>query len=442
MSVAFDTALKFPAKWLTGGLIDPVTGIISGVWEQPRHAGYADLFQYAAMSCDTGAFGGPDNFRHVGGASLDRRSAWVKAVGEGVERYCSAIYDPNAFPLVARKAASFDTVDPALFALYPDDLTAQHDFPFGRFDAATPVRWAAAETLAGRALHVPAAAVYVPWYYDMNAGESPIFQPISTGLSCHVSEDRARLGGLMEVVERDAFTLLWQTRGALVEIAQTGLPTDSAEILRRIHATGARVRIGLVPTDHGIPVCVATQSIDSGDMPAFSLAASASPDPAEAVRKALEELVHTFRWMARLQASSSGFEPGDGFINVSDQETHLLFWCDPRRRAMADFLWRTGEAVEFAAIPGFARNAPRRTLEEAVSRVEATGHTPYFVDLTTPDAAHFGFHVTRAIVPGFNPLFMGHAIRSRTNPRLRDRLMTLHSDAARAATNDLPHPFP
>jgi ribosomal protein S12 methylthiotransferase accessory factor len=442
MSVAFDAGLKLPEAWLRGGLVDPVSGIISGVWEQPRHAGYADLFQYAAMTCDTGAFGGPDNFRHVGGASLDRGAAWIKAVGEGIERYCSAIYDPEDFLLAPRRIAPFDTVDPALLALYPDDLTADPRFAFRRFDDSTPVRWCKAQSLQGESVHVPAGAVYVPWYFAGGSVEPPIFQPISTGLACHGSLDRARLGGLMEVVERDAFTLLWQTQSPLAEIAHDGLPEDSLEIIRRIHATGARVRLGLVPTDHGIPVCVATQTIDSDRMPAFSLAASASPDPADAVRKALEELVHTFRWMARLQASNPDFDPGDAAEHVVDQETHLLFWSDRSRRHLADFLFQGGR-IAFADIPGPISTDPSRQLANAVHRIEQTGYRPLFVTLTTDDVAAFGFHVVRALVPGFNPLFMGHDLRSRCNPRLVARLAECEPDPAKAtALNTLPHPFP
>jgi ribosomal protein S12 methylthiotransferase accessory factor len=439
MNVAFDSNLKCPEKWLKGGLIDPMTGIISGVWEQPRFAGYADLFQFAAMTCDTGAFGGPDNFRHVGGASLDRRSAWIKAVGEGVERYCSAIYDPKDFVLASSNSVPFETVDPALFAMYPTQAFEDSHFPFDAFDENSLVRWCEAQTFEGKRLHVPAAAVFVPWYYDMACGEAPIFQPISTGLACHSSQARSWLGGLMEVVERDAFTILWQTQSALQEINLVGLPEDSTEIIRRIEATGARVRLGMVQTDHGIPVCIATQQIESGDMPALSLAASASPDPAEAVRKALEELVHTFRWMARLMQANPEFDPGDDNKNVIDQESHLLYWCGKDRRHQADFLWQ-GHQITFDDIPKPEPATSEETLANAVKRVEETGYQPLFVDLTTPDVAEFGFHVSRTLVPGYNPLFMGHDFRTRTNPRLLERQHFLGQTDG--ASNMLPHPFP
>lgn len=441
MTRTLNPGLKFPAKWTNGELINPISGILNGVWEQPRLAGYADLFQYAAMACDTSAFGGPDNFRHVGGASLDRDGAWIKAVGEGIERYCAAIYEPTDYLMCTRADASFDIVDLSLLSLYPREITDTDDFPFDAVDDTALIRWCPAQTLDGVETHVPCAGVFVPWYYELATGETPLFQPISTGLACHSSEAAARLGGLMEVVERDAFTTLWQTCTPLTEIATDALPADSSEILRRITATGASVRIGFVPTDHGIPVCIAAQSIDSGRMPAFSLAASAGAAPADAVRKALEELVHTFRWMARLNFSRRDFTPDAEFSNVVDQETHLLLWCDIANRHRTEFLW-SGEKVAYETITGIDGDTPEAQLQDANARVKATGYTPLFVKLTTQDVADFGFHVTRALVPGYNPLFMGHNLRSRTNPRLLKRLAKMQETKPDAALNDYPHPFP
>lgn len=443
MNYGFNAGLKFPPEWTDGSLINPVSGILNGVWEQPRLGGYADMFQYAALACNTAAFGGPDNFRHVGGASLDRNTAWIKAVGEGVERYCAAIYDPLDYPMCAQRDAAFATVDLSLLSLYPDTLTSSDNFPFGAITNEALIRWCSATSLAGDTVHVPCSGVFVPWYYQLALKEEPLFQPISTGLACHSTQEAARLGGVMEVVERDAFTIMWQTKTPLNEVSLDDLPDDSAEIVRRIHATGAKVRIGFIPTDNGIPVCIASQTIDDANMPAFSLAASAEPKPADAVRKALEELVHTFRWMARLMVSKTDFVPDGNFDNVVDQETHLILWCDANRRSNADFLW-SGDKVCLTDVPVMNGDTPTEQLKFVCDRIEATGYTPLFVDLTTPDVAEFGFHVTRAMIPGYNPLFMGHNLRSRTNPRLVQRIAEIEASGTRteAPINTHPHPFP
>jgi len=440
----FGAGTVLPEAWFTGGLIDPVAGIIAGVWEEPREAGHADLFQCAATAADTAAFGGPDNFRFTGGASLDRAQAYAKAVGEGVERYCAAIYDPTEMPLVDAASAPFATIDADLLELYPPELARDPDFLFVPFDARTPARWVEARRLGGGAVHVPAALVHVPWYYDVEAGEPAFCQPISTGLACHQTLEQSILGGLMEVVERDAFTLTWQSRSPLLAIERRGLPAESAEIIRRIEATGARVRLGFAPMDHGIPTCVVVQEIDSGRMPALSLAAASALDPAVALRKALEELVHTFRWMVRLMRAHPPLDPGEGYAGVVDQESHLRFWCPIEQRPEAAFLWDGPYGAELAEIPKLATGEAGRDLAVLAERLAAVGAEPLHVELTTEDVAAFGLRVVRALIPGFNPLFMGHALRSRENPRLRARLGRRAEETGWPAErlNDLPHPFP
>lgn len=437
------SAKAFAEALQSGGLVDPVTGIINGIRERPRQGEYADLFNFGALTCDTGQLGGPDNFRGSGGSSLNRASAWLKAMGEGVERYCSAIYDPLDYPLMMAKKAPFQVVDPNLYALYDDALSLDPNFPFESMTVESQLRWCEVTAFDGKTVHIPAASVYLPWYYEINNGETPLFQPISTGLACHSTLDNALLGGLMEVVERDAFTILWQSRSSLLEIDLSGLNAYASEIIRRIYATGATLRVGFIETDHGIPVCVAIQYFDDPALPAMAVAASAAPNPMEAVTKALEEVVHTFRWVSTLKRITEIFEPGENFEGIETQNDHLLYWSDQENIHQSEFLWQ-GRVTTLDAIPRLVGSSSKASLDEAVARIEGVGYTPLFKELTTSDIAEFNLHVARVIIPGFNPLFMGHSYRSRINPRLLARLKAMEAadpDGFQGA-NVLPHPFP
>lgn len=435
-----DARIELPAAWRDSGLIDRETGILSGVWEQPRLAGYADLFQYGAVAANTSAFTDQDNFRFVGGASLDRLAAAAKAIGEGIERYCSAIYDINQFSLSRAAAAPGPSVDIDLLRYWTDERCAQPDFFYSSITDASQFRWVPARTLEGAHVYVPASLVYVPYYYDIEGGETPFSQPISTGLACHQSAEKAMLGGLMEVVERDAFTLTWQTRQALTPIQPESIEDDSREILRRIMLTGATVQIGFAPMDHGIPTCVVMQRLNSDHMPAVSVAAASAPSPAVAMRKALEELVHTFRWMSQLMTSYPPLDPGEKFANVTDQETHLRYWCPQERAQQAEFLFRGKEPVPLSSIPELTAAEAATQLSEAVARIRETGAEPLFVELTTPDVEDLGFRVYRALVPGYNPLFMGHVLS--TNANLRLLAYAQARGLGERDLNHLPHPFP
>ena len=88
-------------------LVDDTVGVIRYVTEIPREAGAPAFFHFYAEACNTRAFTGQRNFGSAGGASIDRKTSLSKAIGEAVERYCSAIYDRDELPISSAESADF-----------------------------------------------------------------------------------------------------------------------------------------------------------------------------------------------------------------------------------------------------------------------------------------------------------------------------------------------
>src|ERR1043166_9664351 len=88
-------------------LVDPRVGIVPYLAEQPREFALPEFFHYAAQACRTEAFAPHRNFRAAGGAAIDRSRATARAIGEAVERYCGAIYEPRDLPIVSANEAAF-----------------------------------------------------------------------------------------------------------------------------------------------------------------------------------------------------------------------------------------------------------------------------------------------------------------------------------------------
>ena len=192
-------------------LIDDQLGIIRHIGMARRHAGAPRFFHYWCEASDTSAFVPQRNFARTGGAATDPDRALAKALGEAVERYCAAIYDVEELPVCSADEAAFECADPNTFALNSPGQYAERGFAFVPFDATTSVRWVAArDALTTAEIFVPAAMVFVPYYYVPGSGDSPISQPISTGLACHESFEQAATVALCEVIERDAFMIAWQ----------------------------------------------------------------------------------------------------------------------------------------------------------------------------------------------------------------------------------------
>ena len=425
-------------------VIDDRVGIVRHVELVPRDAGDPDFFHVAARACDTGAFGRESNFANSGGASATTAVAAAKAIGEAVERYASAIYDIDELPVCTRAAAPFLCVDPKAFALHSDEQYASPKFPWVPFRENTPVRWVGGvDAQSGAPLHVPAAMVFMPYHFYQDAGEAPIVQPISTGLACHMGRSRAAIGGICEVIERDAFTITWQAGLSRPQIRVETLSDENYDLVQRFERTGGTVAVLDITTDVGVPTILSVLESEAEACPALVVAASADPDPEAAVRKSLEELAHTRRYSQQVKTRLPRIAPND-LTGIVDQLDHLNFWCDHANAPLAQFLLGSAVRRDFDDLPVLSTGDPDRDLDLLVERLGAIGHQVILCDLTTQDAAALGFTVIRAIVPGFHPLFMGFGIRALGGTRLRFVPRALGGPNRLTETGDcgLPHPYP
>jgi ribosomal protein S12 methylthiotransferase accessory factor len=426
-------------------LVDKRVGIIELLELVPRDPGDPDFFGFAARACDTSAFQSEKNFGNTGGVSSNRETAAAKAIGEAVERYCSAQYDSEQMPLVSFESAPFVCVAPGDFALFGADQYAEPGFPWVPFEASTPVHWMPAnDPLTGDTIHVPAAMVFVPYIYYLGTGDSPIVQPISTGLSCHCSVYEAALNSVCEVIERDAVTITWQARMSHPQIRIESLSQSNQDLVTRFERVGLSVTLLNITLDTGVPTCLAVLRGLRPEQTALVVAGSAELNPERAVRKALEELEHTRRYSQQIKTAVPPLEPESDFSNVTDQMSHLHYWSDHAHVAASDFLTASAERVDFRDLPHPETGDPREDLQTVCKLIRKTGHCVLLADVTTPDVRELGLAVVRAVIPGYHPLYMGYRLRSTGGTRLWDIPQQLGHRGVRREEGDypFPHPYP
>ncbi|MBM4256624.1 MAG: hypothetical protein FJ147_12105 [Deltaproteobacteria bacterium] len=426
-------------------LVDDRVGIVRYVQDARREAGVPDFFHYFARACSTQALSLQTNFSAAGGAAATRERAIAKAVGEAVERYCGALFSVEDLPLESVESAPFPCVSPDAFALYSVEQYESPGFPWVPFDEQTPVRWApAVNPLTGKTLYVPAAMVFIPYYYYQGTGDAPIVQPISTGLACHCSPAEAAISAACETIERDAFTITWQGCVSAPHVLVETLSDANYDLVRRFEQTGSEVTILNITTDAGIPSILSVLRHPAPQAPALTFAASTALDPEEAIRKSLEELAHTRRYMQQIKNRMPPLVPDLYHANVVDQITHLHFWNDHAQASLADFVFASPRRVEFDEIENLATGNPAEELAILCERIEAVGHRVLITDVTTPDVGELGLSVVRAVIPGFHPLFMGYGIRALGGSRLWEVPQKLGHPGVKRASGDnpVPHPYP
>ncbi|GKS57025.1 hypothetical protein YTPLAS18_05520 [Nitrospira sp.] len=426
-------------------LVDDELGIIQIVAETPREAGDPAFFHFYAHACNAEPLWGQRNFGRAGGASARRGIALAKAIGEAVERYCSACYDMHDLPLTSFNAAPFPCVPPTDFALYSRQQYGEFGFPYAPFSLDTAIRWTPARDLAnGQIRYVPASMVYLPYSQRAQEGEALIAQPISTGLACHSSLAEASVSAICEVIERDAFTIMWQARLSMPHLDQNSLDPSNAELVHKFERTGNSVDLVNITTDVGIPTILAVSHGRHEESPALVVAAATDLSPHHAVRKSLEELAHTWQLAKYLKGSGKGILPAHQFTNIVHQDDHIQLYCHHQQVASADFMVASKTFVRLEDLPHLASGDPSNDLATIVGRVHETGHRVLIADVTTPDIEDVGLAVVRAIVPGFHPLCMGHRFRALGGSRLWTVPQRLGYQGVRPETGDnpFPHPYP
>jgi ribosomal protein S12 methylthiotransferase accessory factor len=428
-------------------LVDEKVGVVQSVAPLPVEEDEPDFVHYLSTACNTDRLTRLRNFGNNGGVATDHPGAVAKALGEAVERYCSAFFRYADLLVSSYRDLPGPGTPPEAFALYRPEQYAAGGFPWRPFTDDAPVSWTLARSLrTGESRYVPAAMVFVPFHYSREGRDTPITQPISTGLAAGSSFEDAALSGLCEAVERDAFTLTWQARLARPHLPVGSLPPDCRDRVRRFTDAGLRVEIMDITTDLGVPTVLTFALGDRPTSPALAVAAATSPVPELAVRKSLEELAHTRKFSRQVMdyLPPLPVDVAGGHPAVEEQKHHLRFYCPQPAKSFAAFAWAS-EAErpfgELAAVPG--RSAGEQ-LAALVDRLAAADLDVLACDLTTPDVADLGLSVVRIVVPGLHPLFMGHRNRALGGHRLYTvpQRLGLPGPAPGDADNPYPHPFP
>lgn len=379
-----------------------------------------------------------------GGAGFAKRDALNATIGESLERYAAGVSRPGGLRLASwteLTRAGEPAVRPAEFGLFAESQYAEPEFPFARFAEDTRVRWVRATRWTdGETAWVPASQVFL--YYRRARDETPIAPSISTGLAAGPSRRDAVLGGLQEILERDALAISWLHRLPPRPVPEDVVAGSSRVRYHLANATSWRVSFYDLSLDFAPTVVVAVMDGRGGPDPVLSFGSACRTSPEHAVEKAFLEAAQGLTYVRRLVKDYGDFDPGPDFGNVDEFNKHaILYTLRPELRRRAGYLVHPDEPP-VCARP--ARTPPPEPdgdpLDAAVAELAAAGHDTYVVDLSTPDTRSVGVDVVRVVVPGLQHLSGAHRFRLLGNPRLREAVRALGFGSE--PDNPFPHPLP
>lgn len=425
---------------LLSKIVSPETGIIKRISLLPVGGGQIPYRHFNAAPASYATLPAGGDISRPGGSALDLGRGLEQVTFEALERYCAAFADYSELIFSAPNSPLFDAGRKQ--QRFADSQYENPSFPFRPVADDEPIYWVAGRSLVqGTRRFMPAILAYVP--YQPTSAAEVLGPSFSTGMASDWCRERALLGGLLEVIERDAFAITWMNRISRPLLRPAPGSTVS-EVVAGIEADGSKVTFVDLTTDIDVPVVACIMQRNLFDRPLPTVGLSCKLDRSAACMKALSEAVSEYERLADEMRGSRGTEywtAAPDYSDVVDFEWHGRAYIDPDMHQHLDFLLDGSGELEIDGEPKFA---DERDLNATVSKVANHVDDIVAVELTTRDIAEFGVRVVKVFVPDLVPLHADHKFPYLAHKRLinggglfPDRT----AEEALAALNPYPHPF-
>lgn len=428
-------------------LVQPVGGLVGRAFQLPIEAG-EPRFPIASVSMgDIGqplagvanALNGSSAAGTLDGAggSLEYAEAKIRAIAEGLERYSTCAYSEQQWVWASAEELGREALDLDTLPRCSESELAHPRCPLVAPDKHAPIRWVRGLSLLdGRVIWVPAVMVFLHFPF-LSQGER-MWLPISTGCAAHTSLERALLGAIGEVLERDAISLIWLQQLQLPRIEFDVVPAWLQAYLDQ----NERARSGVehlffdATTDMGVPTVYSLQLSPRNDILAALVMCSTELDPGVAVAKVIRESASS-----RIAMRAHHDVPArlDDFIRVFDGAAYM---GHRDRLAAFDFLVNTPRRRRLSEMPTIGTGDTHQDLLNLLERLRQRQMDVYAVDISTDEALRAGMRVVRVIIPGLQPLSFSYRARYLGHPRLYDAPRRMGYAVHRETEiNSWPQPF-
>ncbi|MEM6940252.1 MAG: YcaO-like family protein [Pseudomonadota bacterium] len=391
------------AARLIDQLVSLRSGIITHLAPQPRgpqepcppHLWTATMAHYGFPPCSLA-------MRTTGGKGNTEEAAQLAAMGEALERYAAVAWDMRRIRVGPAATGAILPSDCVLYA--PEQYEA--GLAYRAWSTSDETSWIKGTDLAsGDAVEVPAMLAYMvhpPRTHDQFTA------PSSNGLATGRDLTHALIGGLQELIERDAFMITWLARLPATRIRTPETGSMAAQIIRHYARFGITLTGWVLPTDQACHVVLMlAEDPNPGGVPRM-IGLGCDLDPARAYDKAVFELCQLRPGMVSRLAVSGATAHLHQAEDVTTMEDHALYYTLPTQADAFGFLAANGACCALSDLEDRSSDgAQEQDLEAMLHRTTAAGLRVAYVDLTPEDIAPLGLSVVRVIATQLQPISFG-----------------------------------
>jgi thiazole/oxazole-forming peptide maturase SagD family component len=352
------------------------------------------------------------------GFGLQENEAIIPALAEALERHAAVVWDSTRLH-TAPYMEGKEMLSPQGF-LAPKDSFAENQ----------PWQWIVSRSLQNsKKVYIPAQLAHFTLH--KNYPDEPRLQNITTsGTAAAISYEKASVGAINELIERDAFITAWLLTKVPVQIAmETITDANCVSLYTEFIRLGFTLKILDITSDSQVPtLCAVLLSSPANSV--VTVVTATDFDPLRALKKVLLELAF---WL-QLPTLTTDLKTS----------TEITTFADRRR------YWSEADAAD--KIQWFLEG-PQRALAELHTHVSVSTYPTvasqlqyyrdwflsqkfdcYLVDITSKKAQSAGLAVVKAITADLVPIYF-----KETNKPVHHR--RLQREGACATLNPTPHPF-
>jgi ribosomal protein S12 methylthiotransferase accessory factor len=430
------------SNFLESKFVDQRTGFFRALVHEENLLRPIAFHAYSPVySLRSDAFEGKTNSLSISGAGMSREEAKAKCLGEAIERYCW-YYASN---WMEQRTTTFNeirkhAIAPSTYGLFSNSQYAEEGFPFIPFREDTELNWVEGVALADQKRFFVPAQLCCPGLKD---GRNLSYYT-TTGLACSENYFKAAYTSICEVIERDAFMLMWTNRikPQMIAIQWQG-ECGEQRTLQYLNTSKYECLIFSLYTDIAVPVVVTVMANRKRIAPYLSFGAACDCDWGVAVRKSVSESLHNLNYLIWADKNNVRINWERQKTKLKSFDEHALLYSNWHFREEVSFILSGPHGKDEISLPNVGQDVDYEgRVRWLIDLVAKEGYQTILVDLTPKEIKDLGYCVIKALIPGFMDLGLNtyYWLGNRRIYEVPRRLG--FKERSEAELNTFPHPFP
>jgi ribosomal protein S12 methylthiotransferase accessory factor len=371
------------------------------------------------------------------GTSPNRQTALTAARSEAIERYSAAQIRPSQIVLSTAEALGASCINLDGAAQCSTGELSHPRCPVVPYDPTGVMRWIRGVCLhSGEVKLLPVVMAFngVGVAYPAER----FWLSSSTGCAAYSNYTGAVIRALLELIERDAVSILWLQALSLPRLEIDAIPRCLEELCALFDRRSRNLEYIFfdATTDLGVPTVYGIQrNLVSRRLMTVVACATAS-NTQTALAKVICDLA-AVRIVVR-----GAPHPGSSWDSFTSTTDGAVFMSNEVCLSAFEFLFRSQCVKQLSKLTNMLAGGEEAQLRQILVLLRARGIDAYAIDLTTDEALREGLRVVRVVAPQLQPLSFHYRARFLGTARLYSAPRAMgYLSKPEAELNSWPQPF-